>query len=125
MLVSAANIYTQLPEHFAAPLHFAYEKFGLAEHAHIEAFPSGSSTMVEAFQHKEIDVGIGLTEAWMVGLSKSIGSAGSAKPYHMVGSYTMSPLSWAVCTGGLRSDISYIDELKGLKVGINRFGGYA
>ena len=81
--------------------------------------------MIEAFHAKEIDVGIGLTEGWVVGLSKSKGTEDwTTKPYHLVGSYTMSPLLWAVSTGGMRSDVTNVEELRGLKAGISRPGRY-
>lgn len=73
--------------------------------------------MIDAFKKQEIDVGIGLTEAWVVGLTKN-----ADKPYHMVGAYTLSPLLWAISTGGMREDISVVEELQGLKAGISRFG---
>lgn len=72
--------------------------------------------MIEAFSKKEIDVGIGLTESWIVGLSKT-----EDRPYHIVGSYTLSPLTWAVSVGA-KSDIKSVADLKGKKVGISRLG---
>lgn len=75
--------------------------------------------MIDAFKAKEIDVGIGLTEGWIVGLSKT---TDVAKPYHIVGEFTQSPLTWAISTGGMRADIQYAEELKGLKCAISRFG---
>ena len=72
--------------------------------------------MIEAFNNKEIDVGIGLTESWIVGLSKT-----KEQPYHIVGSYTLSPLTWAVSVGA-KSEIKSVADLKGKKVGISRLG---
>lgn len=72
--------------------------------------------MIEAFEAKEIDVGIGLTEAWLVGRSKS-----ESPSYHMVGSYTLSPLTWAISVGA-NSDIKSVGDLRGKKVGVSRMG---
>lgn len=114
------------PEHFATPLHFAFQKFGLDQHATLQSFPSGTGTLIEAFQKREIDVGIGLTEAWVVGLSKSSGDGKddwSEKPYHLVGSYTLSPLTWAI-SAGKSTSMTSTQDLKGKKVGVSRMGRY-
>ena len=76
--------------------------------------------MIEAFREDEIDVGIGLTEAWVGGISKS--DPQRPVPYHIVGSYVESPLLWAISTGGNREDIDSVEDLKGKKVGISRLG---
>lgn len=110
-----------VPEHFATPLHFAYTQHGLSDHATLQSFPSGTGTMIEAFHNREIDVGIGLTESWIVGLSKTTDQADGAQPYHIVGSYTLSPLTWAISVGA-NSDIKSTEDLKGKKVGISRVG---
>ncbi len=85
--------------------------------------------MIEAFQANEIDVGIGLTEAWLAGHLKQA----AAQPqlnierqinmlYHITSPYTLSPLRWALSTGPHRDDINSVEDLKGKKVGISRFG---
>ena len=108
-----------VPEHFATPLHFAYQQHGLSEHASLQSFPSGTGTMIEAFHNREIDVGIGLTESWIVGLSKT--SDQPTQPYHIIGSYTLSPLTWAISVGA-SSSLKSTENLKGKKVGISRIG---
>ena len=115
-------------EQIATPKHYAYSKFGLTEHATLQTIPSGTGTMIEAFKEGRIDVGIGLTEAWVAGLAKA-GAVNPAsgikqKPYHILSAYTLSPLRWALSTGAKREDISAIESLKGKKVGISRYGRY-
>lgn len=80
--------------------------------------------MIEAFEKDEIDVGIGLTEAWVAGLCKkgSATASGKPQPYHVVGAYTESPLRWALSTGGKRQDVNEVGDVKGKKVGISRYG---
>lgn len=75
--------------------------------------------MIEAFHAQEIDVAIGLTEGFITGLTKI---DRGKKPYHMVGQFTLSPLLWAISTGGLRGDLTGVDELRGLRAGISRYG---
>ncbi|KAI0398337.1 hypothetical protein F5Y17DRAFT_454336 [Xylariaceae sp. FL0594] len=107
-----------VPEHFSTPLHFAQEHFGL--NAQLIPFPSGTGHMITAIRSGEIDVGIGLTEAWVAGLGKEEkpGDAG----YHIVGTYVETPLCWAISTGSNRPDISSVESLKGKKIGISRPG---
>lgn len=77
-----------VPEHFSTPLHFAEKHFGLQ--ANVIPFPSGSGHMITALRNKEIDVAIGLTEAWVAGLGKEDveGDGG----YRIVGTYVETPL---------------------------------
>lgn len=125
LIKKCANRTRRHTEHFATPLHFAFSKFGLSEHATLRSFPSGTGTMIEAFNDKEIDVGIGLTEAWVAGLGKRVADEKGERPvqtYHITGKYTTSPLLWALSTGGQRKDINNVNELRGKKVGISRYG---
>lgn len=114
-----------VPEHFSVPLHFAYRKFGLSQVAHLEPFPSGTGTMIEALKEGRIDLGIGLTEAWVAGLAKSNAfspSENQEKPYHIVAEYVRSPLRWALSTGGERDDVTSVGNLRGKRVGVSRLG---
>jgi len=73
--------------------------------------------MIQSLQSDEIDIGIGLTEAWVAGIAKAKG-----KPaYKIVGSYVRSPLCWAISTGTLR-DIARVEQLRGGKIGVSRIG---
>ena len=79
--------------------------------------------MIEAFQRSEIDVGVGLTEAWVAGIAKE--RAASTPPqqsYRIISEYVKSPLRWAVITGGQRNDVGSVEDLKGSKVGVSRMG---
>ncbi|KAI9664213.1 MAG: hypothetical protein M1831_002392 [Alyxoria varia] len=99
--------------------------------------------MIEAFKDEEIDVGIGLTEAWVAGLAKhwislrgnnpehgkKDAETGFEDPYRIVGEYVRSPLRWAVVTGRDRHDLGNLKDLLELgssrgtvKVGVSRMG---
>ncbi|KOS18411.1 hypothetical protein ESCO_000680 [Escovopsis weberi] len=107
-----------VPEHFSAPLHFAVKHFGLQ--AELVPFPSGTGHMITAIRAGEIDVGIGLTEAWISGLGKE-GVEGDGG-YRLVGTYVESPLCWAISTGAQREDIQSVEDLRGSKLGVSRIG---
>ncbi|CCU76958.1 unnamed protein product [Blumeria hordei] len=106
-----------VPEHFSTPLHFAQKHFGLD--AKLVPFPSGTGHMVTSLRSGDIDIGIGLTEGWVAGLSKEDleGDGG----YRLVGTYVETPLCWAISTGTQRS-LSSIDDLKNGKCGVSRVG---
>jgi ABC-type nitrate/sulfonate/bicarbonate transport system substrate-binding protein len=106
-----------VPEHFSTPLHFAVRHFGLA--AELLPFPSGTGHMITSLRAGEIDVGIGLTEAWVAGLGKD---DVQDKGYKIVGSYVSSPLCWAISTGAHRDKINNVNDIKGGKIGVSRIG---
>ncbi|KAK6193249.1 nucleoside diphosphate kinase Ndk1 [Pestalotiopsis sp. IQ-011] len=107
-----------VPEHFSTPIHFAQKHFCLS--AALIPFPSGTGHMITALRAGEIDVGIGLTEAWVAGLGKedTPGDGG----YRIVGTYVQTPLCWAISTGAKRPEISSVGSLKDSKIGISRLG---
>ncbi|KAI0002297.1 hypothetical protein F4779DRAFT_135017 [Xylariaceae sp. FL0662B] len=107
-----------VPEHFSTPIYFAQKYFGLA--ATLIPFPSGTGHMITAIRDGSIDVGIGLTEAWVAGLGKedALGDGG----YRIVGTYVETPLCWAISTGAQRPEITSVASLKGSKIGISRYG---
>ncbi|KAI1824621.1 hypothetical protein F4861DRAFT_246657 [Xylaria intraflava] len=107
-----------VPEHFSTPIHFAQKYFGL--NAQLIPFPSGTGHMITAIRSGEIDIGIGLTEAWTAGLGRedTPGDGG----YRIVGTYVETPLCWAISTGAKRPEITSVDSLKGSKIGISRPG---
>ncbi|KAI0100089.1 hypothetical protein GGR51DRAFT_533792 [Nemania sp. FL0031] len=107
-----------VPEHFSTPIYFAQKYFGLD--AKLIPFPSGTGHMITAIRAGEIDIGIGLTEAWVAGLGKedTPGDGG----YRIVGTYVETPLCWAISTGAKRPEITSVDSLKGSKIGISRLG---
>ncbi|EGR49270.1 uncharacterized protein TRIREDRAFT_47134 [Trichoderma reesei QM6a] len=107
-----------VPEHFSTPLHFAQKHFGLD--ATLVPFPSGTGHMITALRADEIDIGIGLTEAWIAGLGKE-GVEGDGG-YRLVGTYVETPLCWAISTGAKRPEITSVDSLRGGKIGVSRIG---
>ncbi|POR36763.1 Uncharacterized protein TPAR_03057 [Tolypocladium paradoxum] len=107
-----------VPEHFSTPLHFAQKHYALD--ATLIPFPSGTGHMVTALRAGDIDVGIGLMEAWIAGLGKE-GIEGDGG-YRLVGTYVETPLCWAISTGAKRPEITSVDSLKGGKIGVSRIG---
>ncbi|KAI1075636.1 periplasmic binding protein-like II [Whalleya microplaca] len=107
-----------VPEHFSTPIYFAQKYFGLA--ATLLPFPSGTGHMITALRDGSIDVGIGLTEAWVAGLGKE--DAPGDGGYRIVGTYVETPLCWAISTGAKRPEITSVASLKGSKIGISRLG---
>ncbi|KAL2754861.1 hypothetical protein ACRALDRAFT_2028113 [Sodiomyces alcalophilus JCM 7366] len=107
-----------VPEHFAAPLHFARDHYGL--NADLVPFPSGTGHMITAIRSNEIDVAVGLTEGWIAGLGKEDleGDGG----YRLVGTYVDTPLCWAISTGASRPEISSVASLQNSKIGVSRIG---
>jgi hypothetical protein len=76
--------------------------------------------MIQSLKSGEIDVGIGLTEAWVAGLSSGFQDGGKL-PYKIIGSYVSSPLCWAISAGS-DSSIKNVDQLRGSKIGVSRIG---
>jgi hypothetical protein len=107
-----------VPEHFSTPLHFAQEHYSLP--GKLVPYPSGTGHMIQSLKDGEIDVGIGLTEAWVAGLSSSDSGPGEL-PYKIVGSYVASPLCWAI-SAGANSKVKSVDQLRGGKIGVSRIG---
>jgi hypothetical protein len=79
-----------VPEHFSTPIHFAQKHYGLE--AELIPYPSGTGHMIAALRGGELDVGIGLTEAWVSGLGKAQESGDADGGYKLVGTYVESPL---------------------------------
>ncbi|EFX00324.1 hypothetical protein CMQ_7326 [Grosmannia clavigera kw1407] len=76
--------------------------------------------MIAALRSGDIDVGIGLTEAWIAGLGNpNVEGDGG---YRIVGTYVETPLCWAVSTGYDRADITSVTSLHGKKIGVSRMG---
>lgn len=107
-----------IPEHFSTPMAFAqkygfYEKHGLKEYEFIP-YPSGSGHLITSLKDSEIDIVVGLTEAFVRGI------ANGDTDYKIVGEYVESPLCWSISTGKQRDDLTSIEDLK--KEGNNRIG---
>ncbi|ODV88196.1 hypothetical protein CANARDRAFT_193622 [[Candida] arabinofermentans NRRL YB-2248] len=108
-----------IPEHFSTPLRFASEK-GFFKNNGLDVelieYPSGSGHLIQSLQKNEIDIAIGLTEAFVRGLCDGEDS------YYISGTYVESPLCWAISTGSQRDDLNSKDQLQGMKIGVSRIG---
>ena len=106
-----------VPEHFNLPWHFAIEE-GAFEERGIDLIwkdvPEGTGKMAQLLGTGETDLAIILTE----GIVKSISDGNPSK---IVQTYVESPLLWGIHVDG-KSSITHIDELKGKKAAISRFG---
>ena len=117
--------HTNLPsaEHFATPLTFAHERFGLD--AELIPQPEGTGALASRLKahqpEKQLDVAFGLTEGFIADLGKTK-AAGYEAGYSLAGTYVQSPLRWAISTGGKREDVNDVEGLKGAKVGVSRIG---
>lgn len=79
--------------------------------------------MATSLAADEIDIGIGLTEAWIAGLGKASIERRDAG-FKLVGRYVETPLCWAISTGAGREDVNGVDGLRGGKMGVSRIGRY-
>ena len=83
--------------------------------------------MISSLREKEIDIGIGLTEGWVAGLTSKQQTArggNDAAGYKVVGRWVETPLRWAIVTGRNRGDVNSVGDLKDRRVGISRPGRY-
>lgn len=86
--------------------------------------------MITSLRADEIDIGIGLTEGWVAGLTskqqlKDIGADGAGANdggYKIVGQWVDTPLRWAIVTGRNRDDLNGVGDLKDSRVGVSRLG---
>ena len=111
-----------IPEHFSTPLQFAKLRgYFTAEELDLELipYPSGSGHLIQSLNSNEIDIAIGLTEAFVRGIVDT--DPGDKPKYQIVGTYVKSPLNWAVSTG-ISRDLHSLDELEGGKIGVSRIG---
>ncbi|RLV92367.1 hypothetical protein JA1_003249 [Spathaspora sp. JA1] len=108
-----------IPEHFSTPLFFAqqkgyYESFGLT--IEFVKVIEGSGRLINLLNSGEVDIAIGLTEAFVADLGKGNES------YKLIDTYVSSPLLWAISTGFNRKELTKAEELQGGKIGISRIG---
>lgn len=109
-----------VPEHFSTPIHFAklqgfFEQNGLK--VDLIPYPSGSGHMITSLNNDELDIAIGLTEAFVRGIADTANVS-----YQIVSTYVTSPLNWAVSTGVNRDDIKGVASLENKKIGVSRIG---
>lgn len=112
-----------IPEHFSTPIQFArvngyFKEKGLE--VELIEYPSGSGHLITSLNNDEIDIAIGLTEAFIRGIADTADPA--ALKYEIVGTYVNSPLNWAVSTGVHRDDIQNLKDLQNGKMGVSRIG---
>ncbi|GME71710.1 unnamed protein product [[Candida] boidinii] len=112
-----------IPEHFSTPIKFSqskkfFQSNGLPEIELVD-YPSGSGHLITSLNSGEIDIAVGLTEAFVRGLANN----GDSENYEIIGSYVDSPLCWSISTGINRTDINSVDDLQnGKKIGVSRIG---
>jgi ABC-type nitrate/sulfonate/bicarbonate transport system substrate-binding protein len=106
-----------VPEHFNLPWHMAIEESAFKERG-IELewteVPEGTGKMCQMLANDETDLAIILTE----GIVKSISEG---NPTKIVQQYISSPLLWGIHVAA-NSDYKTIEDLKGTKAAISRFG---
>lgn len=108
-----------IPEHYSTPIHFAKtQNFFLERGLNVELipYPSGSGHLIQSLDKGELDAAIGLTEAFVRGISTT-----QAK-YSIAGTYVESPLHWAVSTGAKRDELQNLKQLEGKRIGVSRIG---
>lgn len=106
-----------IPEHFSTPLFLAKEQ-GYYQDLDIEFIPviEGSGRLIKLLNSNEVDIAIGLTEAFVSDIAKG------NEIYKLIGTYVESPLCWAVSSGIDRSDFNQLSDLQGKKIGVSRIG---
>ncbi|MFN6944158.1 MAG: substrate-binding domain-containing protein [Cytophagaceae bacterium] len=106
-----------VPEHFNMPWHFAIDN-KLFDREGIEVqwinFPGGTGAMNKALRENEIDVAVILTEGIVADISKG-------NPSSLLSFFVTSPLVWGIHVPA-NSDIHSIDEIRGRKYAISRYG---
>ncbi|GLB49255.1 substrate-binding domain-containing protein [Neptunitalea lumnitzerae] len=106
-----------VPEHFNLPWHLAIED-GAFENRGIDLefteVPEGTGKMCQMLRNNETDLAIILTE----GIVKDIAAGNTSK---IVQGYVDSPLLWGIHVA-YNSTYSSIEDLKGTKAAISRFG---
>lgn len=112
-----------IPEHFATPLCLA-KSIGFFEDNGVDVelvpYPSGSGHLIQSLNAGELDIAIGLTEAFVRGIADT--EAGQKPKYQIAGTYVKSPLEWCVSTGANRDDLQDLKALEGKKIGVSRIG---
>ncbi|RCK57874.1 hypothetical protein Cantr_06552 [Candida viswanathii] len=105
-----------IPEHFSTPL-FLAQKHGFYESRGLQIefvkVPEGSGRLIQLLNANEVDIAIGLTEAFIADIAKG------NENVHILDTYVTSPLLWAVSTGQDR-EISRVQDLA--KIGVSRIG---
>lgn len=106
-----------VPEHFNLPWYLtlrekAYHPHGI--NLRWEDFPGGTGAMCKALREGSVDLAVVLTEGIIADINKG-------NPAKIVQIFVQSPLLWGIHVAD-NSTYSEIDELKGKKAAISRFG---
>jgi hypothetical protein len=82
--------------------------------------------MITSLREKEIDVGIGLTEGWIAGLTgkSQLYENSVSGGYKIVGEWVETPLRWAIVTSRNRKSIDNVNDLRNTRVGVSRLGRF-
>eukprot|EP00042_Codosiga_hollandica_P044938 m.449718 g.449718 ORF g.449718 m.449718 type:complete len:175 (+) comp56902_c0_seq10:44-568(+) len=106
-----------VPEHFSLPFHLAAERGIFAKYNVNVQFieqATGTGAMIQAVKSGDLDIIVALTE----GLVADIANQSDLR---LLGTYVASPLCWAVSVGKA-APITGIEDLRGKRFGISRFG---
>lgn len=111
-----------VPEHFNAPLFmgmqnrwFSKDPSSCPVNIKLVECAGGTGEMRRMLLNGSLDIAIGLTE----GLAAGIASGDDM--YRIAGTFVPTPLVWAISTG-VNSTVNSVDELKGARIAVSRFG---
>ncbi|KAH3670952.1 hypothetical protein OGAPHI_000663 [Ogataea philodendri] len=108
-----------VPEHFSTPLQFSQAKGFFASkgiECELIEYPSGSGHLIQSLKSQQIDIAVGLTEAFVRGICDG------DDQYQIAGTYVKSPLCWAISTGVDRSELTSETQLQNGSIGVSRIG---
>lgn len=106
-----------VPEHFNMPWHLAIDAGDFSEaglDVQWQDVAEGTGKMCQMLRENQTDLALVLTEGIFKDISKG-------NPSVVVHKYVSSPLQWGVFVSA-ESKINHLDELKGKRVAISRFG---
>lgn len=106
-----------VPEHFNYSWTIAQERGIFAKHGVEVEFVEvklGTGAMITAAKAHEVDVIVALTEGLVQDIAKG-------SDLRLLGTYVGSPLCWAISSGA-KSSIQTVEDLRGGKFGISRYG---
>ncbi|ODV80274.1 uncharacterized protein CANTADRAFT_21514 [Suhomyces tanzawaensis NRRL Y-17324] len=106
-----------IPEHFSTPLFFAIQQKYFSFNIELTPVIEGSGRLINLLNANEVDIAIGLTEAFVADIAK-----GNEPSYKLVDTYVESPLCWAISTGFNRENLTSASQLEGKTIGVSRIG---
>jgi hypothetical protein len=105
-----------IPEHFSTPLFLAIEEKFFDFEIKLVPVIEGSGRLINLLNADEVDIAIGLTEAFIADIGKN-----ESTTYKIIDTFVKSALCWAISTGAKR-DINTAEELRGKRIGVSRIG---